>query len=332
MEKVVLGRTGLEVPRLSLGGLFVSKVGAEFDDGKAAVLRALEQGINYIDTAPTYANSEEVLGKILKDVNDEVILSTKLGGGMDDFNPQSKDCLQASFEKSLRLLEREKIDILMVHEPERPGAYDWWTDFLNVDGPVLEFCQELKEKGLVDHIGVGGTTAYEMAHLLNSGKFDVVLTAFQFNIMNREAVSSVFPAAKAHDTGVVIGSPLHQGTYSMKFDAIYDDNVYWLNPIRRQQFKDLYALADDCGLSVPQLAMRFAIFHDGVHTVLTGSRSVKEVDLNLAAFEAGPLSDDILDRLTKLADRIPFRPAEEGTCLGWRLRAPESYKGPQAVQ
>ena len=96
MDTKRLGRTDLEVSVLGLGGLFVSSHGGEFDLGRAAVLRALELGINYIDTAPGYADSEEVLGKVLKDVERPVILSTKLGGRSSPFLPQDTDCLMQS--------------------------------------------------------------------------------------------------------------------------------------------------------------------------------------------------------------------------------------------
>jgi aryl-alcohol dehydrogenase-like predicted oxidoreductase len=88
------------------------------------VHRALELGVNYIDTAPTYANSEEVLGRVLENATQPFILSTKLGGRPQPFLPQDKDCLMRSIEESLRLLKRDHIDLLMIHEPDRPGQYD----------------------------------------------------------------------------------------------------------------------------------------------------------------------------------------------------------------
>ncbi len=83
-----LGRTGLQVSELALGGLFVSNFGAAFGDARLAVHLALESGINYIDTAPAYANSEEVLGRVLENVEQPFILSTKLGGRPNPFEPQ----------------------------------------------------------------------------------------------------------------------------------------------------------------------------------------------------------------------------------------------------
>jgi len=116
MKNRVLGKTGLEVNELGLGGLFVSSFGADFENAKKAILMALELRVNYIDTAPTYANSEEVLGKVLEEVSTPVILSTKLGGCPQPFNPQDKKCLMRSVEESLRLLKRNYIDILMIQK------------------------------------------------------------------------------------------------------------------------------------------------------------------------------------------------------------------------
>jgi aryl-alcohol dehydrogenase-like predicted oxidoreductase len=172
-----LGRTGLTVTELGLGGLFISSFGAEYDAARAAIHRALELGINYVDTAPGYRDSEAVLGRALEDVTRPYILSTKLGGRPQPFKPQDYDCLMASVEESLRLLKRDRIDLLMIHEPDRPGQYDWWADKRAYDGPVMRLLDDLRRQGIVRYIGIGGTTAYEMAHVIRTGKFDVVLMA-----------------------------------------------------------------------------------------------------------------------------------------------------------
>lgn len=98
------------------------------DEARRAVQRALELGVNYVDTAPGYMDSEEVSGYALDDVTQPYILSTKLRGRPQPFDPQDKNALHGSLEESLRLLKRDVIDILMMHEPDRPGQYDWFTD------------------------------------------------------------------------------------------------------------------------------------------------------------------------------------------------------------
>jgi len=329
MQYVTLGRTGLKVSRLALGGLFVSKVGAELADGIRAVHRALELGVNYIDTAPGYANSEEVLGQALKDIKQPVILSTKFGGRPQPFDPKDPAGLRASFEESLRLLGRDYIDLLIIHEPDRPRQYDWWDDWQDLRGPVLDVLADLKAQGRVKYIGLGGTTATELAFLCRSGLFDVVLAAYNYSLLWREDALDVIPSAKANNMGVIIGSPLQQGALARRFDDVMDDpRVYWLSKPRREQFKALYAFVDEIGMPLPELGLRFVISNPDVDTVLMGARSAIEVEQNVAAVEKGPLPADILCRLDEIAAMLPFRPFGEPFGIGWFLPNPlNSYRG-----
>ena len=163
MEKRTLGRTGLEVSVLGMGGLYVSSAGARGrDEACRAVHRALELGVNYVDTAPSYRDSEEVLGIALEGVQQPYFLATKLGGRPQPFNPQDKDLLRQSVDESLRLLKRDYIDVLLVHEPDRPGQYDWWTDYDRFHGPVCDLLEELKAEKIIRFTGLGGTTAYQL--------------------------------------------------------------------------------------------------------------------------------------------------------------------------
>ncbi len=326
MQNVVLGRTGLEVSRLGFGGLFVASFAAEFDEARKTVRRALELGVNFFDTAPDYGNSEEVLGKALRDIRQPLVLSTKLGGRPKPFHPRDKDALRASVEESLRLLGRDRVDILMVHEPDRPGQYDWWTDWEHVNGPVLEVLHDLRAQGIIRFLGLGGTTAYELAHVVRSGKFDVVLTAFNYSLLWREAALEIIPAAKALGMGIIAGSPLQQGALARRYDEAIARGAPWLSQARRDQFRKLYALADECGLPLPELGLRFVLSNPDIHCVLMGARSAAEAEQNAAAAEKGPLPADLLRRLDDLAALVPYRPFEEPFGMA-RLANPWQYKG-----
>ena len=329
MENVPLGRTGLKVSRLSMGGLFISSFASEFESARRAVETALDLGVNFVDTAPTYGNSEEVLGKVLREVRRPVMLSTKLGGRPKPFNPKDKTCLRTSFEESLRLLGRETVDILFVHEPDRPGQYDWWYDIVRVEGPVLEFLEELKAEGRIRFTGLGGTTTTILAHLCRSGKFDVVLTAFNYSLLYREAALEVFPAAREAGMGIIVGSPLQQGALARRFDREIDDpGAFWLSRMRREQFKALYAFLDETGMSIAELGIRFVLSHPDVQTVLMGARSEEEVRRNVEAAQRGPLPAEILARLDAIAALVPFRPFGEPFGIGWYLGKPGNYRGP----
>lgn len=324
MKTRVLGRTGLEVSELALGGLFVSSIGGEFDQARGAVHRALELGVNYIDTAPGYLDSETVLGRALEGVAAPYVLSTKLGGRPQPFRPQEKDCLMQSVEESLRLLKRDQIDILMIHEPDRPGQYDWWTDFDGAVGPVLEVLDQLKAEGVIRFTGLGGTTAYELPRLIRTGKFDVVLTAFNYSLLWREAEIEVLPAAREQRMGIVIGSPLQQGALSQRYDDQIEHGAPWLSAPRRAQYRALYAYLDEIGLTLAEAGLRFVLSNPDISTVLMGARSDAEVEQNVASAEKGPLPADVLARLNEIASMVPFRPFEEPFGLPFA----RDYKGP----
>lgn len=311
MNKNVLGRTGLEVSELSLGGLFVSKFGAEFEGARVAVRRAVELGINYIDTAPGYANSEDVLGRCLEDVSQPLILSTKVGGRPDPFEPQNPEHLRRSVEESLRLLKRDTIDILMIHEPDRPGQYDWWTDPVDATGPVVDVLDELRKQGTIRFTGLGGTTTHELALLCDTGKFDVVLTAFNYSLLWQEAVHEVLPAATRHNMGIVSGSPLQQGALARRYDNEVESGCRWMSKPRRDQFKELYAFLDELDMPLAELSLRFVLSNPAFHSVLMGARNKEEVELNVAATDRGTLPEDVLKRLDEIHEMVPFRPFEE---------------------
>jgi aryl-alcohol dehydrogenase-like predicted oxidoreductase len=324
MRYRTLGKTGLKISELGMGGLFVASFASGLEQARATVHRALDLGVNYIDTAPTYGNSEEVLGKVLEGINIPFVLSTKLGGRPSPFLPQDKQCLLTSIQESLRLLKRETVDILMIHEPDRPGQWDWWSDIENVQGPVMDVLSELKQKGIIRFTGLGGTTAYEIVPLIESGKFDVVLTAFNYSLLWREAELQVLPAAKKHQYGIIIGSPLQQGALARRYDAEIHARPRWLSQPRREQYIALYQLLDDLSMTPAELGMRFVISNPDITTTLMGANSAQEVEQNVAAVEKGPLSADILQRLDEIASIAPFRPFEEPFGLPFK----RDYKGP----
>lgn len=323
MKTRTLGRTGLEVSELSLGGLFVSKVGGEFEQGRQAIRKAVALGVNYIDTAPGYADSEEVIGRVLPEIEQPLVLSTKLGGRPKPFEPQNRDCLMASIEESLRLLGRDQIDILMIHEPDRPGQYDWWPDLTTYDAPVVALMEDLKRQGVIRFMGLGGTTAYEIVPIILTGKFDVLLTAFNYSLLWREAAVAALPAAKRMGMGVIIGSPLQQGALARRHDEVYT-GARWLSPPRQRQLQALYSFADELGMSLPELALRFVISNPDVSCTLMGARSEQEVEQNVAAVARGPLPEDVLARLEEIAAMVPFRPFEEPFGLPFG----RAYRGP----
>jgi len=312
MKYRTLGKTGLQVSELGMGGLFVaSRFSTGKDDARRAVQRAFALGINFVDTAPTYLDSEIVLGHALAGTTQPYFLSTKLSGKYENFNPQDKVMLRRIFEESLQTLGRDSVDILMIHEPDRPGQYDWFSDHERFHGPVCELLDELKTEGLVRFTGLGGTTAYELPHIINTGLYDVVLTAFNYSLLWQEALLEVLPAAKKQGMGIIVGSPLQQGALARPYPVEVNGGARWLAAPRREQFKRLYALLEEIDMPLAELGLRFVISNPDISTVLMGARSVEEVEANIASVEKGPLPSDLLARLQEIAAMVPFRPFEE---------------------
>ena len=327
MEKRRLGQTDMLVQPLSLGGLFISSLGTDLAGARQTVRRAFELGINYVDTAPGYLNSEEVLGQCLEGVTQPYYLSTKLGGRPSPFNPKDKQQLLFSVQESLRLLKRDQIDILFIHEPDRGGQYDWFDSWDTFHGPVCDVLADLKAQGIIRYTGLGGTTVYQLARIIEKADYDVVLTAFNYSLIFREAEEALIPAASAKGMGIVAGSPLQQGWLAVRYeDVIRNDPPAWLAPKRAQQLLRLYEFSDRAAIPLPELAMRFVLSNEAVHTVLTGSRSAAEVESNFRAAQAGPLPASVLAELEDIAAMLPCRPFEEP--FGAMFYANRTYHGP----
>ena len=312
MKKRILGRTGLEVSELSLGAAFATRGKEGFGGAKSIIFEAMELGLNLIDTSADYGDSEAGVGEAIKDVSRPCIISTKLGPRSEDFNPKSKTHLRAIVEESLRLLHRDTIDILMIHEPDRPGQIDWWDDLRTFRGPVTELLQQLKEEGIIRFTGVGGTTAYEIVPIIATGFYDIVLTAFNYSMLWREAQIELIPEAKRQNMGILLASPTQQGWLAARYDEqVERANSRWLNKPRREQLKMLYKLVDEIGIPIPELSLRWALANTDASTVLTGPRNVAQLRQNVKAAQDGTLPNDIIERIDEIAAMVPFRPYEE---------------------
>ena len=318
MQRRSLGNTGINVSALALGGLFTSDLGGGVDATVDTLTQAFDLGINLIDTAPAYANSEATLGAALKRVNNipqDLVISTKLGGRPQPFDPQNKAALIASVEESLRLLGRDVIDVLIIHEPDRPGQYNWWTDPNAVDGPVIAAMDSLKQQGKIRFTGLGGTTVNEMTHLVRSDKFDVLLTAFNYSLLFREAALELLPAAQSLGMGVFLGSTLQQGGFAKRFDEHLKVKPTWMSAQRHQQFIALYALSDEVGMPLAEMALRFAAGHPAASTLLLGTSNPRHLHAAVRDLEKGPLPIDLLQQINAIADMLPCRPFEEPMVL-----------------
>ena len=324
METRRLGRTDLEISVLSIGGLYTSSLAGGVDETQRIMRGALELGVNAIDTAPAYADSEQTVGQAIAGIDAPLIVTTKLGGRPQPFDPQDINALRQSVDESLRLLGRDHIDILMVHEPDRPQQYPWWTSYDPLEGPALELMDQLKAEGKIRYSGLAGTTVTEMTSLIASDRFDVVLTAFNYNVLFREAAETVIPAATAHDMGIVSGSAFGQGFLTRRADDEVRARPIWLAESRRQQLLAYYELLDQAAMPAFEMCLRFVLSNPSVSTVPIGCKTVEHLEASVAAAAKGALPDDILSRLDEIAAMVPLRPWEEPMILPFG----KNYVGP----
>jgi len=242
------------------------------------------------------------------------------------FDPRNPRQLRASVEESLRLLGRDVIDLLFVHEPDRPLQYDWWSDPDAVDGPVVEVLDQLKKRGIIRHTGLGGTTCAEMAHCIRSNRFDAVLTAFNYSALFREATHEVIPAARERNMAIVLGSALQQGGLGRRYDDVVRQKPAWLSRPRQQQLLAFYQFLDETGIPIVEMGLRFALSNPAIGTLLIGPKTASQVEESVAIAAKGPLPADVLGRLDAIAALVPFRPFEEPMILP--LARPRDYNGP----
>ena len=193
MEKIRLGRTGLLVTKTAFGALPIQRISKA--DAVKLVRRAYEAGINYFDTANMYTDSEEKLGEALHDVRQNVVISTKSGGG-------DKKTVQAHIEQSLRSLRTDYIDLFQFHNPAvLPDIHD-------PDGPFAA-ALEAKQKGYIRHIGITNHRLKVAHEAIESGNFETL--QFPFCYLATEKDLELVELCREHDMGFIAMKGLSGG-------------------------------------------------------------------------------------------------------------------------
>jgi aryl-alcohol dehydrogenase-like predicted oxidoreductase len=305
MRYRTLGRTGIKVSPYALGALmFATTVGNPDPDVSIRVIhKALDAGINLVDTADAYGDSEEVVGRALKGRRDNVVLATKFGRPTgDDPNHQgtSRRWIMTAVENSLRRLQTDHIDLYQIHRPDPTTAIDETLSALN----------DLLRTGKVRAIGTSGmpvsdiVTAQWIAHRHNLTRFHTEQPAY--SLLNRGIEREVLPVAQRYGMGTLVWGPLGQGLLTGRVRKGGSNDLsrarffQHLNDERRLDVvEQLIPLAAEAGLPMTHLAMAFTIAHPGVTSALLGARTESQLDDLLAGVDV-TLTDDLLDRIDEI--------------------------------
>jgi aryl-alcohol dehydrogenase-like predicted oxidoreductase len=311
-----LGRTGVEVSSQCLGAMMFGAIGnRDHDECVSMVHRALDAGINFVDTADMYSSgeSEEIVGRALKGRRDDVVLATKCFNPMgDDRNRRggSRRWVVRAVEDSLRRLDTDHIDLFQVHR------LDWEAD---VD-ETLGALSDLVHQGKVRYLGSSTypaewiVEAQWVAERRNRERF--VCEQPQYSIFARSVEEAVLPTCRRHGMGVITWSPLAGGWLTGKYRrgqeppagsrhaqmAALRGRTLDEDPAAAARYdavEALAAIADDAGLPMAHMALAFVDAHPAVTAAIIGPKTPAQLDDALAAADV-TLSADTLDAIDEV--------------------------------
>jgi len=293
-----LGRSRVEVSRLSLGTAPLGGMFSHVEDAEAArvVRRAVELGVAYVDTAPQYGHgtSERRVGAALRELDRSTyVLSTKVGrlivareggdtGIFADAPPSdavfdfSRDGVLRSFAASLERLGVDRVDVLYVHDPD-----DHEEEALS---SAYAAVRELRDEGTVGAIGVGMNQSRIPTRFVREREVDCVLLAGRYTLLDRSGAEDLLPACLETGVSVVIGGVFNSGVLATpRPGATYDYAAAPPQVVARAQ--ELDGICREHGVPLKAAALQFPLRHPAIASILTGARSVAELEENVALLD-----------------------------------------------
>jgi len=304
-----LGRTGIQVSPYCLGTMMFGQVGnTDEDDCVRIIHRALEAGINFVDTADVYGpggKSEEIVGRALKGRRDDIVLATKVNGSMgEDPNRggSSRRWIITAVEHSLRRLQTDRIDLYQIHHP------DPRTDVEE----TLSALTDLVRSGKVRAIGSSNAPASEIVEAQwvadRHGLQRLRTEQPTYSILNRGIEREVLPTCQRYGMGTLVWSPLAMGLLTGRYRKGRPEprnaRMNWVprhltDERKLDAVEQLIPLAAEAGLSLTHLAIAFAVTHPAVTSAIIGPRTMEQIE-DLLAGAATVLDDEVLDRIDQI--------------------------------
>jgi aryl-alcohol dehydrogenase-like predicted oxidoreductase len=310
MKYKTLGKTGINVSRIGFGAWAIGSSWGKQDekDSIAALHKAIDLGINFIDTALGYGDgkSERIIGKVLKERNEEVFVASKIPATPGTWPPDPyakieerypSNYLREQTERSLQHLGLETIDVMQLHT---------WTRAWNQNPIALEEMQKLKKEGKIRNIGIS-TPEHDqnaLVQLIREGYLDTVQLIF--NIFEQEPAAELLPAAQEHGTGVIVRVALDEGMLTGKYDKGHqfpeDDfrSKYFAGDRLERSVERVNKIKEEIkgsDFTMPQAALKFVLAHPAVSTVITGIRDERQAQLNAETAELPDMPDELVSRL-----------------------------------
>ena len=290
-------------PVLGFGAGFVNFAG--LDTSVATARRAREIGLRYFDTSVLYRQgaSLAVLGEAFGGAVEQPFLATKIGFFREARHFRSPEAMLVQLGESLRLLQRDSVDLLQVHEADWSV---WWEDRAEVgplelfdlqgdyrfaDAPVVEFLRSAKAAGLCHHIGVTGNNARHLARVVSEiPGLDSVMCAYNYHPLNVSARDAIMPAAAAANLAVIIAGVF---TFVNRIPEGWRTEGTYFGRHADRQLVALKTLQQKCGVPMAELALRFVAADSSIDALLVGACHPNEIEENVARFALGPLPSDL---------------------------------------
>ncbi len=275
MQKRAFGNTGLQVSPLGFGG---AEIG--FNQIPAKVVEkllneALDAGLNVIDTAECYVNSEELIGEAIGKRRSQFYLFTKCGHGENHMTETwDKESLKKSIERSLQRLKTDYVDLVQLHS---------CSEEILRDGEAIEVLQNAKKEGKTRFIGYSGDGA-DALYAIKTGVFDTLQTSV--NIADQQALELTIPLAVEKNMGVIAKRPIANAAWFIKSKPANEYIIpYWerLNKLG-------YDFINGNGAESVAVALRFTLSVPGVHTAIVGTTRPERWSQNAALLDKGQLS------------------------------------------
>lgn len=267
---------------LGFGGAEIGFEGATQQEVDDLLNSALDAGLNVIDTATGYVNSEEMIGKAVSGRRDDYFLFSKCGWsgdtGEDSWKPES---ILAHIEKSLRLLKTDRLDLIQLHS---------CSEAILRNGDVITAVQTARDKGYTRYIGYSGDGA-SAKYAIGTGAFDTLQTSI--NIADQQVLQKNLPMARERSMGVIAKRPIANAAWKTgkKPENAYH-HEYW-ERLTALQYDFLKA---DLDVAV-SIALRFTLSQPGVHTAIVGTKKPGRWKHNAALLESGPLPQAEIDAI-----------------------------------
>ncbi|MBI2434365.1 MAG: aldo/keto reductase [Candidatus Hydrogenedentes bacterium] len=276
MEIRQFGKTDMQVTALGFGGAEIGFEEAAQGTVTKLLNAALDAGLNVIDTAECYMNSEEMIGQAVGKRRKEYFLFTKCGHfnpGEDDWRPES---LLKSVERSLKRLQTDYADLIQLHSCSEEELRK---------GDVIEAVRTARDRGYARYIGYSGDSR-AARYAVECGSFDTLQTSN--SIADQEAIDLTLPLAREKNMGVIVKRPIANAAWRTGQKPVSPyHHTYW----ERLQVLDYDFLRGDVKKGI-EIALRFTLFLPGVHTAIVGTTNPERWTENARMLEAGPLSKE----------------------------------------